>query len=282
MGYENFHVSYGGSVPFAVYLTVQRRSDLLWFRPADGTFTARTQGDSPVPYRNVLTNTGGDSWVWTVPPVVDLPATEVEDTYFVNYYNQLTNPATDSDDLLVSEEVGWNGTTVVDLSLWIGVWWSSNDVRIFLGDFNADAYADLNGDNGPDAGAYTQSGKFGVVDVIAELGGTPTVTPGTWGAELVKQAGVVFNAWWLQVKRPIAGVELSTLDKLKAAMVARLNRIRDEGLEIDGLTVGTADDLIVNAPSVARADGTAVDATDLAWQRTRERLVNADGWGWVN
>jgi hypothetical protein len=251
VGYEQFHVSYGEAVAIAVYMTVQRRSDQLWFRPADGTFTARTGGDSPVPYRMPLTNTGGDSYVLTVPPAEDLPALTGGDVYLVNYYNQLTDPATDGDDLILSEDVGWNGEAVTEPADAAGDYIDDNDLGTFLGEYNLTLYADTDGDSARDVGAVQQAIDDAESDINLYAGGGPALTPlafagGTAAQQAAARKTVEKWAKWLAAyyvaaKRGLSGVEMERFKALRDAAIQEIGWLREGTLNLPGLTADPDD-----------------------------------------
>jgi hypothetical protein len=251
MGYEQFHVSYGGSVPIGTYVAFQRRSDQLWFRPATGTLTARTQGDSPVPYRLPLTSTGGDSFVLLDEPAEDLPATTGGDVYIVHYYNQLTDPATDDDDLLLVEDVGWNGEAVTEPADAAGDYIDDNDLGTFLGEYNLTLYADTDGDSARDVGAVQQAIDDAESDINLYAGGGPALTPlafagGTAAQQAAARKTVEKWAKWLAAyyvaaKRGLSGVEMERFAALRDRALSEIGWLRDGTLNLPGLTADPDD-----------------------------------------
>jgi hypothetical protein len=132
-------------------------------------------------------------------------------------------------------------------------------VRTWLGTINADAMADLDGDDAPDAGAYQQSIEWGEDELDLYAGGGPgevpfTYTGGTAGQQAVAQRTIgrwatVLSGWFLFYKRPAvqgnllatpaAAQALATLDGAKRAVLDEIKQWRAGGLLLPGLTPAT-------------------------------------------
>jgi len=229
MGYEQFHVSFGGAVNHAVYMTVQRLTDGivdgLWFTPADGLFAARTGGDSPVPYLMTLTDTGGDSYVLTVPPATDLPVTTSGVFYKVHFYNQLGATPDDNDDLIVAlEGVTWNGVTVaIPGGAWSGDITSETKADIRAGVYNITNYSSRDGTQTRDLGAIAQAGRTAEAaaqSIFSQRYATP-LTSAVINDE-AETAVTDLMVYHLHKSRPDSGVTAATFEEIRRNAMATL------------------------------------------------------------
>jgi hypothetical protein len=180
--------------------------------------------------------------------------------YFTDYYDKAGSSPSTSDLLIPGETYHWNGSAIVPGSpTYTGRYTDSEAVRTWLGTINADAMADLDGDDAPDAGAYQQSIQWGEDELDLYAGGGPGAVPfpytgGTTGQQAVAQRTIgrwatVLSGWQLAYKRPAvqgnllatpaAAQALATLDGAKRAVLDEIKQWRAGGLLLPGLTPAT-------------------------------------------
>jgi hypothetical protein len=164
------------------------------------------------------------------------------------------------------------GSIYVPIANYEGDYTDANELRDFISTSGAIHYSQLESSAVEDATAMQQAIEWGEDQVDLRAGGGPYSVPLTFtGGTAAQQAqarltlqrwATVLAAWWLHVKRPIAGVEASTFDKVKAEVLAEIEKVRDGYLTLPGLTLVITSGY--NAvPSVALPDGSAVLTTDL-------------------
>jgi hypothetical protein len=233
---------------------------------AAGGFEAYSSAHADAGQYEIPTSDAGNSpgtYTWTVPAA--LPALTSEE-YVATTYIKAGATLADADirpaNSVWNSSFAWSGTDfpAVVVPDYTGRYTDSVAVQTWLGTINADAMADLDGDDAPDAGAYSQSIQWGEDELDLYAGGGPgevpfTFTGGTAGQQAVAQRTIgrwatVLAGWQLDFKRPAvqgnllatpaAAQALATLDGAKRAVLEEIKQWRAGGLLLPGLTPAAA------------------------------------------
>lgn len=221
----------------------------------------------------IFTDAGGGIWSYTFTP----PAENV--TYAHTF--RLTWP-----DATFTDGSGslWVGSAVG----YIGRYTSEAVLDTMLAVYNANSMFNLSGVTPPvrDTGAVRLAIEWGEGQVDLHAWGGVGAIPltfeataaGAVGEDIVERWATGLAVYNGAQKRGLSGVELSPYEKLRDEILAEIKAYREGTLTLPGVVEETADDDIVNIPSVAKADGSAVTAADLSAQAWRERVANAGGY----